>query len=114
MRRLWAEGKQVDAIDFDGLGHLTREHLKFIEEACEKDVKVFVLVLSTRMRKLSSFLYGWKCRLGLSKFDNNGRQPSKLIQAKAVEEIAKKHGYKLRFHGYFGRSPMVSCVLTKN
>lgn len=113
IRNIWDAGDHISCIDFDGTGHLTRQHIKLIEDACTRKTEVINIVLSTRISKLSKYLYGWKCRLGLSVDDNDGNQPCKLIQQDAIDEIARKYGYLLWSEGYRGRSPMLACVLIK-
>jgi hypothetical protein len=115
LEQQWNNNVQIDVIDCDDTGHLTKEHINMVREACKRNVKVITIVLSTRSSKLSDYMHGWKCTLGLSRFDNKGKQPIRDITVGAISHTAEKYGYTVEFIPYRGRGhhPMVACVITK-
>lgn len=115
---LWEKGIQVDVIDYDDTAYLTQDHLSFLEEACRKDVKVFTLILATRGHSggLSYFLDNWRKDLDIPAYRHKRGNMTYSwgdIQAGAVISTANKMGYHCDVQKYWGRSSMISCIITK-
>jgi len=117
VNRMWEKGEQIDIIDYDDVGFLEHRHEDLIEKAAQHNVKVIILVFTTRCRKLSPLHQYWKTKLGLEKRYNTiskgWHEPVTLIQAGAVKSLAKQYGFDVTWTSYKGLSPMMRCVLLK-
>lgn len=120
VRNHWANNKQVDIIDYDGVSHLEQEHENLIVDAAKHDVKVIILVITNRCSGLSWYHEKWKRELGLAKRyvspSKGYREPLGAIQEGAIKKIAKDNGYSSWCVKYPGRDkgpPMLASVLIK-
>ncbi len=117
VRYFWKNGHQVDVIDYDDVGYLEYKHESLITEACQRDVKLFNVVNTTRGNwwGLSEYLDTWRIKLDCQPYVHqrgNLAYSWGEIQRGAVQTIANKQGYEYRYWPYKGLSTMnVSMVI---
>jgi hypothetical protein len=122
VHKLWDEGKQVDVIDFDDICLLKDYHTDLLIEAIFHDVKVFVLVLTTRGNKygIGECLeyYQMVCDVPREWSSKHKKMidPIGKITEKTIEHVVEGHDYKVRSRRYQGRGncPMISLLITQD
>lgn len=119
-RDMWDEGKKIDIIDYDDVGHLKPVHEYTIADAAKHGVKIFILVITNRCNNLTDYHLYWKNRFGLVKRNcgpsKGDREPVGEIQRMAIRAIGSVYGYDMIATPYPGRAkgpPMLSCMLFK-
>ena len=119
VRRLWAQGKQVDVIDFDDVGHLKPNHCWLIADASTRNVKMFVLVLTNRGAKdWTPYLNDWRVQLKIPELvwrekRNSWRKPWREVQEGAIASVCMENSlnwWRKVYQGV-GNTPMESFLL---
>lgn len=122
VRKLWANGEQVDVIDFDDICLLKDYHINLLRDAMINDVKVFICVLTTRGNAsgIGECLEYYQIVCDHPKEWSNKHKkyidPIGKITEAAFDWTVSGHDYTFKPKRYQGRGncPMISLLVMKD
>lgn len=107
LKSLWNKGVQIDIVDYDGTRFFNESHEWVLNNAAKHDVKVVVLVMTTRCNSFSNYYCEWRDIFGLRKRqtrrDRAPSEPVKEVSVRALRFIAEDYGFAHQIFSYVGR-----------